>query len=214
MTNHAVFGFALGFSVVSVLAAAPVLPQSTASGSTGADARVASVQRSVDALFDETARHLQSSQYSNITARAVRTAPKIPQIRFEDARSEADFHRRMLQKLNAIDVKGAAHELALETAVLRKVFEYGAHTDEDYWLEHAVTPYTGGGQIISANRVLATHLFKSAADAQTYLRFIDDYGRLLDQMAEKTLEQAKRGIRVSKPAIGGAIKTFEGLRST
>jgi uncharacterized protein (DUF885 family) len=201
MTSRSVTRFTLGLSAALLLAAAP-------------DARPASLQQSVDALYDETAKHLQSSRYSNITARAVRTAPRIPQIRFEDARAEAAFHKRMLRKLNSLDVAGAPHELMLEIAVLRKVFEYGAYTDEDYWLEHAVTPYTGGGQIINANRVLATHLFETAADAATYLRFIDDYGVLLDQMAEKTLEQAKRGIRVSRPAIGGAIKTFEGLRST
>jgi uncharacterized protein (DUF885 family) len=175
-------------------------------------AQPVTAQNRIDELVEATAAHLRTTPYSFVATTAWRSGGPIQRVVYADAQREAEFHKRMLERLNTVDLSGAPHKLQLEAFVLRKIYEYGRFTDQDYWLEFAVTPYTGGQNFISANRTLDTHLFKEEADLEKYLEQLDDYAELLDQVAAKTREQAARGIRVARPGIQGVMATFEGLR--
>jgi uncharacterized protein (DUF885 family) len=172
----------------------------------------ATAQKQIDQLVEETAAHLRTTPYSFVATTAWRSGGPIQRVVYADAQKEAEFHERMLDRLNTVDLTGAPHKLQLEAFVLRKVYEYGRFTDHDYWLEFAVTPYTGGQNFVSANRTLDTHLFKKDSDLDEYLERLDAYADLLEQVATKTREQAARGIRVARPGIKGVLATFQGLR--
>jgi uncharacterized protein (DUF885 family) len=172
-----------------------------------------SAAAAVNALADELLAYLRE------TSASVRMRSGVPVVSFdpvtlEQAQKEAEFGARMLERLNAIALDGLPSEERLLAGLLRHTFEMSADAVESYWFEFAVTPYAGGMDLNEAHSILANQPLGTASDRESFLRLLDSYAVMLDQIAAKTRAQAERGLRVPKPAIPGVIETFRGLRAT
>lgn len=169
-------------------------------------------QRELAALADALIAHRRETGYGVYGGARV-DRPNIPfdDLTLECAQREAAFHRGMLSRLDRIDLRGAPAIAQVEAATLRHVYEFGAKADEDYFLEFAITPYTGGDRLARAIDRMKSTVLATSDDLAVYLRLLDAYVALLRQTAGKTRAQIERGIRVSKPDIEGVRKTFNGL---
>lgn len=93
--------------------------------------------------------------------------------------------------------------------LLRHTFESGVHAQEDYWLTFTVTPYSGGWLVVSnITRIFAGQPLTDATERESYLHLVDEYARVLTEIAAKTKAQAARGIRVPQPALAGVRATW------
>jgi uncharacterized protein (DUF885 family) len=176
----------------------------------------------VNSLANELLAHLQA------TSAYVRLQSGLPIAAFEPvtlarAQEEAKFNQQMLARIDAVALANLPHEQWLLAKMLRHTFRIGAHAEENYWFDFAVTPYAGyagitpnvGGQSVSGiHSILAAQPLKTSADLDNYLRLLDSYAVVLDQTAAKTRAQAERGIRVSKSAITGVVAMFRGLHTS
>jgi uncharacterized protein (DUF885 family) len=137
----------------------------------------------------------------------------IDPVTFERAQDEAKFNKALLARLDGIELERLPHEQWLLAKTLRQQIVSDADADEAYWLEFEVTPYSGGDTIHPGQAVLAAQPLKTTTDLDSYLRLLDSYAVMLDQIAAKTRAQAERGIRVPKPAIPGVVAMFRALRA-
>jgi uncharacterized protein (DUF885 family) len=139
---------------------------------------------------------------------------QLDDVTFEAARQDTQFSRDLLLRLNAIDTATLPEQQWLLAEMLRDTLEQGAQATDDYWFEFAVTPYRAGLRMSPVHTVLSAQPLTTAAERENFLRLLDEYAQLLDQMATKTQSQAERGVRVPQPAVPGTRKTFEGLRAS
>lgn len=166
----------------------------------------------VNKLADELLERLRS------TSAYVRMLSNLPVSEIDDmtpeqAQEEAAFHRAALERLRAIEIDRLPQDEWLLVRLLEHSYETGIHAADDYWLDFAVTPYSGGQAVLAVHQVLRSQKLAGRADLDRYLKLVDEYATMIDQMAAKTRAQAQRGIRVPKPALEGVRKTLTGLRS-
>jgi uncharacterized protein (DUF885 family) len=167
----------------------------------------------VNALADELLMHLSA------TSAYVRLQSNLPINEFDPitlgrAQQETQFSKRMLQRLDRIDLVAVPHDQWLLARMLDHTFRSGSLADQNYWFDFAVVPYAGG-QVINGDHVmLAGQLLATSEERQQYLRLLDSYAKMLEQIAAKTRMQAERGIRVPQPAIPGVIATFRALQAS
>ena len=166
----------------------------------------------INAQADELLKHLQE------TSAYARLQSKLPVTRLDDftveqAARESEFSRVHLKQLNQIALAGVPHEQWLLAELLRHTFESGVHAQEDYWLTFTVTPYSGGWLVVSnITRIFAGQPLTDATERENYLHLVDEYARVLTEIAAKTKAQAARGIRVPQPALAGVRATWTGVR--
>lgn len=172
----------------------------------------ASAVASVDTLADELLSHWQ------LTRADVRFQSGLPidtfdAVTFERAQQDARFSQDMLVRLDKIALDGLPRAQWLLARTMRHELRRTARAAENYWFDFGVTPYAGGGLFSFAQTVLAAQPLKEDADLDRYLRLLDAYATMCDQVAAKTRAQAARNIRVSQPAIAGVIDLFGQLRA-
>ncbi len=117
----------------------------------------------------------------------------------------------MLARIDAVPLDSLPDDKWLLAKLLRHTFESGSSAEAGYWLDSAVTPYMAGFRINGAHAILTKLVLKSQEDFDNYLRLVDSYATMLEQIAAKTRAQAQRGIRVARPAIPGVVATFRGM---
>jgi uncharacterized protein (DUF885 family) len=175
------------------------------------NAAAAKAVEQINAQADELLKHLQE------TSAYARLQSKLPVTRLDDftveqAARESEFSRVHLKQMDQIALAGVPHEQWLLEELLRHTFESGVHGQEDYWLNFAVTPYSGGWLIVSnITRIFAGQPLTDATERANYLHLVDDYARVLTEIAAKTKAQAARGIRVPQPALAGVRATWTGV---
>jgi uncharacterized protein (DUF885 family) len=166
----------------------------------------------INAQADELLKHLQE------TSAYARLQSKLPVTRLDDftveqAARESEFSRVHLKQMDRISLAGVPHEQWLLAQLLRHTFESGVHAQEDYWLTFTVTPYSGGWLVVSnITRIFAGQPLADASERENYLHLVDEYARVLTEIAAKTKAQAARGIRVPQPALAGVRATWTGVR--
>ncbi len=176
------------------------------------NAAAAKAVEQINAQADELLKHLQE------TSAYARLQSKLPVTRLDDftveqAARESEFSRVHLKQMGQIALAGVPHEQWLLAELLRHTLESGVHAQEDYWLNFAVTPYSGGWLIVSnITRIFAGQPLTDATERENYLHLVDDYARVLTEIAAKTKAQAARGIRVPQPALAGVRATWTGVR--
>jgi uncharacterized protein (DUF885 family) len=168
----------------------------------------------INAQADELLKHLQeTSAYARLQSKLPIT--RLDDFTVEQAARESTFSRVHLKQMDQIALAGVPHEQWLLAQLLRHTFDSGVHTEDDYWLTFAVTPYSGGWLILTnMTRILAAQPLTDAAGRENYLHLVDEYARVLAEIAAKTKAQATRGIRVPKPALAGVRATWTGVRDT
>jgi uncharacterized protein (DUF885 family) len=176
------------------------------------NAAAAKAVEQINAQADDLLKHLQE------TSAYARLQSKLPVTRLDDftveqAARESEFSRGHLKQMDQIALAGVPHEQWLLAELLRHTFESGVHGEEDYWLNFAVTPYSGGWLIVSnITRIFAGQPLTDATERENYLHLVDDYARVLTEIAAKTKAQAARGIRVPQPALAGVRATWTGVK--
>jgi uncharacterized protein (DUF885 family) len=167
----------------------------------------------ITTLADELMAHLRE------TSGYVRMASGLPVSSIDDltaerAQRESEFHRAALKRLEAVNLADLRGEPWLLAKLLRHTFQTGAWAAEDYWFDFVVTPYGGGFLVNTVHQVIRAQAVGNAAERANYLHLLDEYATLVEQMAAKTKAQAKRGIRVPKPALTGVRTMLSGLRDS
>lgn len=167
----------------------------------------------INALADELLMHLRA------TSAYVRLQSNLPinefdPITLERAQQEAQFSKRMLHRLDRIDLAAVPHDQWLLAKMLDHSFRSGSFADQNFWFDFAVVPYAGGQLINGDHVMLAGQRLGTSDERQQYLHLLDSYATMLDQIAAKTRLQAGRGIRVPRPAIPGVVATFRALQAS
>ena len=176
------------------------------------NAAAAKAVEQINAQADELLKHLQE------TSAYARLQSKLPVTRLDDftveqAARESEFSRVHLKQMDKIALAGVPHEQWLLAQLLRHTFESGVQAQEDYWLTFTVTPYSGGWLVVSnITRIFAGQSLAEATGRENYLHLVDEYARVLTEIAAKTKAQAARGIRVPQPALAGVRATWTGVR--
>lgn len=138
---------------------------------------------------------------------------KLPRIDEASVREAAQFARGMLTRLESLDASTLPHDDELFRQSLVHAMTVDADAERFHWLVFLVTPYQGGDVHQLVFQVLAAQQLGSPAEVDRYAALLHDYGRILDEMRAKTIEQRRRGILLPKVAIAGAIALCEQLKA-
>jgi len=166
----------------------------------------------VHRLADDYLAHLRATS-AQIRRRSGLPVEYLDDLSFDAARTEAAYCRDGLAVLAALPLDGLEPDHWLLARLLRHSFQSGIDAESDYWLTFAVTPYSGGWFLAGVHDILASQPVATHSEQQVVLGLVRDYARLLHQVADKTEQQAERGVRVPAPAIPGVRATLAGLRA-
>jgi uncharacterized protein (DUF885 family) len=115
------------------------------------------------------------------------------------------------------DVSAAAGALAqlagfggVEAAFLRDHLAQEVAEAERFWYRFPVTPYNAYPLSEYRSHIFAAAQFRDGSDADRYLKLLDDYVALLEQLGETMAEQRQRGIRLPAWAVPEAVATVRG----
>jgi uncharacterized protein (DUF885 family) len=122
---------------------------------------------------------------------------ELPDLSEARARTDAEYAASLLEKLRGLREHQLSHEEWLSLAMLREQAQELVDARRDYWLTFSVTPYQSPFLVVQ--QVFTTWKFESAKDVERYGAVLNRMPVLLAQLEEKLKEQARRGIRLSKP---------------
>lgn len=132
--------------------------------------------------------------------------------------------KEALAVLDQVDATALPRDLALTHAVARLTAQRMAKEGERYWLAFdplgigffalfGPTAYGGGFLLGQVAGMLARHPFENAGDVDRYLGLMEDYRRLVDQLRDRTIGQAERGIRVPQAQLAQSVELITRLRA-
>jgi len=149
---------------------------------------------------------------------------RLPDI--SEAASAARSHRaaETLIALDRVDVTLLPRDLQLTYNVARLTATRMAAEADRYWLAFdplgigffamfAPTAYGGGFLLSHVVGMLSKYVFETFGDLNRYLGLMEDYARLIDQMFERTVGQADRGIRIPRSQLEQSIELVMRLRA-
>lgn len=127
------------------------------------------------------------------------------------AAQEADRVRdRHLAALRAVDPGKLDDTQRTTLEILR--FQLSNEREEPvYWLTFDLTAYAAPMTFIAAQQVLASHRFANADDARHYVHLVSAYAAMLESLTAKTVQQARRGLYLPRPALPVVRSTWQGL---
>ena len=148
---------------------------------------------------------------------------RLPHITEASALAQGERAKRMLGKIDAINIGALPHELALTLEVARNQMEFRSHAGDWYWLVfdplgvgfysmYTPTAYGGGWLLGNLNGFFSAHLFSEPGDVDRYLGLLEDLGRLIGQLDARTRGQAERGIHLPAVQLEQAIRLMTALR--
>lgn len=129
-----------------------------------------------------------------------------------------------LAVLNSVDNAELPSDLAITLQVARLTAARMSKEAERYWLAFdplgigffalfGPTAYGGGFLLGQVAGLLAKQRFEQAGDIDRYLGLIEDYSRLVDQMRERTVGQAERGIRIPQAQLAQSVELITRLQA-
>jgi uncharacterized protein (DUF885 family) len=112
------------------------------------------------------------------------------------------FAAAMLRKLAGMG--------GVQAAFLRDHLEHELAEEQRFWYRFPVTPYNA--MMLSGYRseIFGTAELRAASDADRYLKLLDDYAAVVEQMGETMAGQRSRGIRLPAWAVPEATATIRG----
>lgn len=171
-----------------------------------------SANATIDQLADDYLAHLRATN-AQIRRRCGLPVTQLDDLSFEAAEREADYCRNGLSALRNVALDALDPDHWLLARLLQHSFQSGVDAPADYWLTFAVTPYSGGWVLAAVHDLIASQPLATVTDQLAFLQLVRDYARLVQQVAEKTEQQAAREIRVPAPAISGVRATLSGLHA-
>jgi uncharacterized protein (DUF885 family) len=124
---------------------------------------------------------------------------ELPDLSEARVRADAEYAASLLERLRGLREHELSHEESLSLAMLREQAQELVDARRDYWLSFPVTPYAS--PLLVVQQVFATWKFEDAKDLEQYGALLARLPALLKQMEDKLKEQARRGIRLSRPEI-------------
>jgi Bacterial protein of unknown function (DUF885) len=115
---------------------------------------------------------------------------------------DVSFAAGLLGRLDGID--------GVDAAFLRDHLEQEAAEAERFWYRFPVTPYNAMPLAAFRTEILEAAKLTSAADADRYLRLLNDYAALVEQAGGTLRAQRQRGIRLPAWAVPAAMATMRG----
>jgi len=112
------------------------------------------------------------------------------------------FAAAMLAKL--------AGRAGLQAAFLRDHLEHELAEEQRFWYRLPVTPYNAMTLGSYRSEIFAAAELRTAHDVDRYLKLLDDYATVVEQMAETMAAQRSRGIRLPRWAVPAAVDTVSG----
>lgn len=156
----------------------------------GNDVRGSQSKAEIDKLMDQAWE--RALDRDPVTAnRLGRTVAHLPLAEPEEAVAQA---RKALAELAKVDLTAADHETRLSAAFLKDHLEQEVAEEDRHWYRFDVTPYYS--MRLGFYRSDLPHL-------------MDDYARVVEQIAEKLDEQRARGIRIPSWATKIVIDTMQ-----
>jgi uncharacterized protein (DUF885 family) len=142
---------------------------------------------------------------------------RLPDISEAATVARSDRAKGLLARLGKIDSTSLPNDVAMSLGVARFTLERMAKEGDWYWLVFdplgggffalfAPCAYGGGFLLKLVAGMVSQHAFVSEGDFDRYLGLIEDYGRLVDQMRERTEGQAERGIFMPRLQLDQAIE--------
>lgn len=171
-----------------------------------------------------TAEEMLYSVADKIYAHILSTSPIVrfhsgkPILRWADnshdaSKENAALASRMLAELDQLNKSQLTHEQQVFAAMIRYRMEVQVEAHEFYWLRFEITPYQAGFVVPAMHQVFMHHKFGAPSDLQVYLSLVRDYARWVNDLAIKVNGQARRNIRLPKPAIPAVMETWISYRS-
>jgi uncharacterized protein (DUF885 family) len=173
-------------------------------------------------ILDEAWQELQRTPYVQLRMGVVPT--RLPDVSFAETQRRSEVGRSLLRRLEALEVSGLPHDLALSLRLVR--FRACTWSQEADWYWSAIDPrgigsfglflptaYCGGYLLNFVHNQLASFWFQESGDLDRYLALIADYARLIDQFAARTAGQAERGMRMPKVQVRQARMLMGAFKS-
>ena len=134
---------------------------------------------------------------------------RLPDISYDEAVRVAALGEALLRRMETIDVAALPGDLGLTFEVARVQARTWSRAEAWYWLIVDIgflvaflpTVYGGGYLLNNLKPIFANYPVSSGGDQHRYLALVQDYARLVLQMAERTRGQWERGIVIPKAQL-------------
>lgn len=175
-------------------------------------------RRIVDDAWEEVRRS------SHVQAQLGEVPARLPDLSAEAAERRSRVGRDLLARVARLDVERLPVLLALSLKLITFRARIWAKEAQWYWTVidplgvgffgmFLPTAYCGGFLLNSINNQLGDFPFDEAGDLDRYLGLISDYGRLVEQIAQRTRGQAQRGMLIPRPQLVQSRALLSALRA-
>jgi uncharacterized protein (DUF885 family) len=148
---------------------------------------------------------------------------RLPDLSFAEAARKSGVGRSLLARVDAVDLEALPHDLALSLRLVRWRAGMWANQAEWYWTVcdpidagffgmFLPTAYCGGFLLKFVHTMIQSFVFRDSGDLDRYLGLMADYARMIEQMRERTVGQAARGMRMPVPQIAAARALITGFK--
>lgn len=166
----------------------------------------------VSSIASDLLSHLQKTR-SYVRLRSGLPISEVDDRSFAATQREGAFNREMLARTERVLKSDLPYDAVLLARILRQRFASSTTAEDDYWFEFTVTPYGGGTTVAGMHKVFAAQPLGSSADLDNYRHLLESYVQRIDDMGTKVRAQARRGIRIARPALEGVLATLNGLKA-
>jgi uncharacterized protein (DUF885 family) len=131
----------------------------------------------------------------------------------EEQEADASFGKSMRRALRGIDVGSIAPAERVTFEFLDHAFLVLEKSPEYWWTSFAYTPCMAYNLNYINELALTAHVFSDGGDIDRYLQLVSDYASFVRAQTTRTVDQAKRGWRIARPALVGVRATLSGIRA-
>ncbi|MBL8265094.1 DUF885 domain-containing protein, partial [Steroidobacter sp.] len=179
--------------------------------------RIGTAQRIVEDAWEEVRRGPYVQQNLGIMP------SRLPDLSFAEVSRKSEVGQKLLKRIDALDPDGLPHDLALSLRVARSRAGIWAREADWYWTVcdpscvgffgmFLPTAYCAGFLLNFAHATIRSFRFQDTGDLDRYLGLAADYARMFDQMRERTVGQAERGMRMPVLQIASARTLITGFK--
>jgi uncharacterized protein (DUF885 family) len=149
---------------------------------------------------------------------------RLPDLSQAEAERRSRVGRDLLARIARLDKTSLSVEVDLSLRLVSFRARLWARESDWYWTVtdplgmgffgmFLPTAYCGGFLLSLIHGQLAAFRFTEAGDLDRYLGLVSDYGRLIEQIAARTLGQAQRGMRMPQPQVQQSKDLLTALRA-
>lgn len=149
---------------------------------------------------------------------------RLPDISEEAVSARSTRAAEAIALLDRVNTSSLSRDMETNHEVARALANRMSGEGERYWLAFdplgvgffalfAPTAYGGGFLLGNVAGMLAKQRFDASGDLDRYLGLVEDYARIIDQMRERTIGQARRGIRMPRVQLVQSIELISRFRA-